>query len=54
MRQLELKRKEERQQAGREREEKLIEERKLRNIEKMKKKENVKADTNKRLMYRSP
>ena len=54
MRQLELKRKEERQQAGREREEKLNEERKLRNIEKMKKKENVKADTNKRLMYRSP
>ena len=51
---LEQKRKEERQKAGKEREEKLIEERKLRNIEKMKKKENVQADTNKRLMYRSP
>ena len=51
---LEVKRKEERQAAGKEREQKLIEERKLRNIEKMKKKENVQADTNKRLMYRSP
>ena len=54
LRYLEVKRKDERQQAAREREEKLIEERKLRNIEKMKKKENVQADTNKRLMYRSP
>lgn len=54
MRHLEIQRKEVRVAKAKVREEQVIEERKLKNIEKMKKKENVQADNNKRMMYRSP
>ena len=54
MREIETMRKDERLAAAKERELKLIEERKQRNIEKMKKKENVVGDIYKRMTYRSP
>ena len=50
----ENKRREARQAAAKEREEQLNEERRLKNIEKMKKKENITGDFNKKIMYRSP
>lgn len=51
---IEQMRKDERLEAAKQREMKLIEERKQRNIEKMKKKENVVGDIYKRMTYRSP
>lgn len=51
---IELKRKDERQAAGKLREQKAIEERNERNLLKMKLKEHVKANIYKRQTYRSP
>ena len=51
---IEGRRKDARQLAGKEREQKLIEEKKKRNLEKMKQKEHIKANIYRRQVYRSP